>query len=197
MTSTSGSDDPTGAQRKAVLHFDLSLIVAQAIVAEPHVCTTNAWRALICLPEVFYPAGEYVEGWIAYETGESQVFVVEHCWVELASEKFQHIIDPSIVFLVPQGQHVEYFAGVRRSWRETEALEGEWFPHVLFEDYGEDGLGHPGYRAAFEQASRYGEALAQASTPARELVIHHAKLPVAGGENDGVLIIVVRQPPPA
>jgi hypothetical protein len=158
------------------------------IKAVPHVCTTNAWRALICLPDIFSPDGEYIEGWIVYETGE-QVLVVEHCWCELAPGQTRHIVDPSIVFLVERGQPVQYFPGVRRSWKETEALEGEWFPHVRFENYGADGMGHPSYRAAYEQARQYGGALAQVT--AKELVIHAAQLPPENGEVDAIEIIML------
>jgi hypothetical protein len=49
-----------------VLEYQLSALVALTSAAVPRCCATNAWRALICLPQVLYPHGEYVEGWIAY-----------------------------------------------------------------------------------------------------------------------------------
>src|SRR5215467_14811622 len=142
MNDTTGSDNPTGTWQEAVLEWELSQAVALAIRAVPRVCTTNAWRALVCLPEVFYPQGEYIEGWITYET-DTQVKVVEHCWCELAVGQVRHIVDPTVGFLIRRGQPIDYFPGVRRSWHETEALENEWFPHVLFENFGADGMGHP------------------------------------------------------
>jgi hypothetical protein len=157
-----------------VLVWEVSQAVAWLTGAIPRVCTTNAWRALICLPDVFYPHGEYIEGWIAYAT-DTQVKVVEHCWCEVASRQAWHIVDPSIVFLVQRGDPVYYFPGVRRSWQETEALEGEWFPHVLFEGFGKDGMDHPGYKAAYDEAVRQGTSLAQACSPAKELAVHHAR----------------------
>jgi hypothetical protein len=195
MIGTPGSDNPTGAQREAVLEWELSQVVALASEAVPRRCTTNAWRALICLPVVFFPHGEYVEGWIVYETG-TQVVVVEHCWCELAPGQTRHIVDPSIVFLVERGQPVQYFPGVRRSWKETEALEGEWFPHVRFGDYGEDGMGHPAYRAAHDEAVRKGTELADISAPPKELAVHCAQLvPDAdleqGGDDMVILVHVV------
>lgn len=174
MSDKPGSDDPTSTRQEAVLEWELSQAVALEIQAVPRVCTTNAWRALVCLPEVFYPQGEYIEGWIVYET-DTQVKVVEHCWCELAPGRVRHIVDPTIGFLVWRGHPVYYFPGVRRSWQETEALENEWFPHVLFEDFGADGMGHPGYKAAHTEAVRKGTALAQASSPAKELAIHRAE----------------------
>lgn len=185
MIGTTGSDDPTGARREAVIEWELSHVVALASEAVPHVCTVNAWRALICLPDVFFPGGEYVEGWMVYETS-TQVKVVEHCWCELAPGQIRHIVDPSIVFLVERGQPVRYFPGVRRSWKETEALEGQWFPHVRFEDFGEDGMGHPAYRAAHDEAVRTGAALANASSPPKELAVHSAQqIPEADAEPGG------------
>jgi hypothetical protein len=189
------TDDPRGAGMPSVLEYQLSGLVALASGAVPHCCASNAWRALICLPQIFFPCGEYIEGWIAYETQE-RVKVVEHCWCELAMDGLRRILDPSIVFLVEEGQPVWYFPGVRRSWRETELLEGEWFPHVLFESYGKDGLGHPGYRAAHDEAIAQGRALAQAAAPPKELAVHTAEyVPeevLAALSDDTVYVVIVR-----
>lgn len=190
-------DEPAVAEREAVLEYELSQFVALGTEAVPHCCAKNAWRALICVPDLFFPTGEYIEGWMVYET-ETQVMLVEHCWTELAPGPVRHIVDPSIVFLVRPGQPVRYFVGVRRSWRETEALEGELFPHVRFDRYGEDGLGHPGYRAAFEQARHYGSELAKAASPPRDLAIHTAQeIPDDTSEEDAIEIIVFIVVPPS
>jgi len=188
------TNDPRGVGMPSVLEYRLSGLVALASGAVPHCCATNAWRALICLPQVFYPRGEYVEGWIAYETEEC-VKVVEHCWCELIMDRLRRILDPSIVFLVGEAQPVFYFPGVRRSWQETEQLEGEWFPHVLFESYGKDGLGHPGYRAAHDEAIARGRQLSLATAPPKELAVHTAQyVPeevLAALEDDVVYIVLV------
>ena len=190
------TDDPRGAGMPSVLVYQLSGLVALASAAVPHCCASNAWRALICLPQVFYPDGEYIEGWIAYETEEC-VKVVEHCWCELVMNGLRRILDPSVAFLVQEGQPVFYFPGVRRSWRETEALENEWFPHVLFESFGTDGLGHPGYRAAHDEAIAQGMALSQAALPPKELVVHTAEyVPdsvLSALSDDTVYIVIVQE----
>jgi hypothetical protein len=188
------TDDLRGAGMPSVLEYQLSALVALASGAVPHCCASNAWRALICLPQVFYPQGEYVEGWIAYETEEC-VKVVEHCWCELVMDGLRRILDPSIAFLVKEGQPVFYFPGVRRCFQETEQLEGQWFPHVCFESYGEDGLGHPGYRAAHDEALAHATRLGQAASPAKELVVHTAQFVpeevLAALPDDAVYIVIV------
>lgn len=193
------TEDPRGAEMPSVLEYQLSALVALSSGAVPHSCASNAWRALICLPQVFYPGGEYIEGWIAYET-EENVKVVEHCWCELVMDGLRRILDPSIVFLVEEGQPVWYFPGVRRGFQETEQLEGEWFPHVLFENYGEDGLGHPGYRAAHDEAVARGRQLAQAAHPPKELVVHTAQyVPeevLAALDDETVYIVLVQERTP-
>lgn len=186
------TDDPRGAGMPSVLEYQLSALVALTSGAVPHCCATNAWRALIWLPQVFYPHGEYVEGWIAYEAQDC-VKVVEHCWCELIVDRLRRILDPSIVFLVEEGQPVFYFPGVRRGFQETEQLEGEWFPHVCFECYGADGLGHPGYRAAHDEAMALGRQLARAVSPPKEVVVHTAQFvpdEVLATLSDGVVSIV-------
>ena len=132
--------------RDALL-VDLSRQIAMAIDAQPNHCAANAWRALITFPDLFQANGRLVEGWFVIETAD-RVVMNEHVWCELGGQ----IVDPSVLFLVSDATPVWYFSGLTRSWEETEALEGELFPHVRFEGYGKDGLGHPGYKAAREAA---------------------------------------------
>ena len=133
------------------LHVHLSQLLGGAIGAQPFHCATNAWRTLVEFPDLFQTGGHLVEGWFVIET-DDRVVMNEHVWCELADGR---IVDPSVLLLVPAHTPVWYFAGVRRTFAETEALEGELFPHVRFDGvHGEDGLGHPGYKAAREAARR-------------------------------------------
>ena len=139
--------------------IDLSRFLAAAIDAQPFQCSRNAWRTLVEFPELFRTGGRLVEGWFVIEELE-RITLNEHVWCELANGQ---IIDPSVLLLVPATTPVFYFPGVARDYAETEALEGELFPHVRFDgQHGEDGLGHPGYRAARRAALR--KVYAQAFT---------------------------------
>ena len=81
---------------------------------------------------------------------------MEHGWIISKGRLF----DPTIVLVTMPDQPITYFPGVIRTYAEMEALENEFFPHVRFEDYGEDGMQHAGYRAAYEAAKAH--ALAHA-----------------------------------
>lgn len=138
----------------------LSRFLAAAIDAQPFQCSRNAWRTLVEFPELFRVGGRLVEGWFVIEESE-RITINEHVWCELATGQ---IVDPSVLLLVPATTPVFYFPGVARDYAETEALEGELFPHVRFDGrHGEDGLGHPGYKAARQAALRkvYARAFTQ------------------------------------
>lgn len=138
----------------------LSRRIAAETDAQKNCCAANAWRALIEFPELFREGGHLVEGWLVIEE-QQQITLVEHVWCELADG---HIIDPSILLLLPETTPFFYFPGLLRDYAETEALEGELFPHVRFDGlHGDDGLGHPGYKAARDAARRkaYERALAR------------------------------------
>lgn len=144
----------------------LSRQIAAAIHAQPFRCALNAWRTLIEFPELFRQDGRLVEGWFVIEEDE-RVTLNEHVWCELANGQ---IVDPSVLLLVPETTPVFYFPGLTRDYAETEALEGEIFPHVRFDGlHGADGLGHPGYKAAREAARRKAYALALARKPPKAL----------------------------
>jgi hypothetical protein len=142
----------------------LSRQMAAAIGAQPFQCATNAWRALIEFPDLFRAAGRLVEGWFVIETDE-RVVMNEHVWCELDDR----IVDPSVLLLVPETTPVFYFAGLSRTWEEAEALEGALFPHVRFDVYGADGLGHSGYQAARDAARRKVYALALRARPPKAM----------------------------
>ncbi len=154
------------------VQISLSRQVAAAIGAQPHHCARNAWRALIEWPERFREEGHLVEGWCVVEDATS-VALVEHVWCSLPGDA---IVDPSILLLVDASTPVCYFAGLRRTYAETEALEGALFPHVRFDGiHGNDGLGHPGYKAAWRAARRKTYSLALAHKPPKTLHFQRAR----------------------
>lgn len=144
----------------------LSRKIAVAIDAQPFHCTVNAWRTLIEFPELFRRGGHLVEGWFVIEE-EERVTLNEHMWCEMADGQ---IVDPSVLLLVPETTPVFYFPGLTRDYAETEALEGEFFPHVRFDGlHGEDGLRHSGYKAARAAARRKVYALALTRKPPKAM----------------------------
>jgi hypothetical protein len=124
------------------------LISAQAGAVWGH-CYENAYPLFFAIPTLFEPHGLFVEGWIVFEDA-GRVVLMEHGWL-VSGER---IVDPTIVLAVEFGQPVYYFPGVFRARAELEALENEFFPHVRFSDYGDDGMQHAGYRAAYEAAQQ-------------------------------------------
>src|SRR5215469_6044314 len=119
---------PVEKPMKDFLHVALSVWIAKAIAAQPHRCFANAWKAFIEFPQIFCEDGRFIEGWFVIET-EDRVTINEHGWCERADGT---IVDPSVLLLVSPDTSVWYFPGVTRTWEETEALEGEWFPQVRF-----------------------------------------------------------------
>jgi hypothetical protein len=157
---------PSEKPLRDLLLVTLSRNIAAAIHARPFHCAVNAWRALIEFPEFFREDGHLVEGWFVVEE-EERVTLNEHVWCELANG---HIVDPSVLLLVPETTPVFYFPGLTRTYAEAEALEGAFFPHVRFDGkHGDDGLGHPGYKAARAAARRKAYALALARKPPKAL----------------------------
>jgi hypothetical protein len=160
-----------------MLNYDLSLIFALAVEAQPHLCWTNAANTVIAFPG-FFDGGSYVEGWMVL--CRRQVELVEHGWCELPDGS---IIDPSIVFLAKEHVKAEYFPGVRLSRKEVIELYNTMLPHVRHTGaYGYDGFGHPDYRRAYEKAETYARSYAQA-TSAGDIKIYRMEYD-PGGEED-------------
>lgn len=177
---------------KDTIAYDLSLRVAPAIGARPHECFANAWSAFIELPDLFR-GGTFVEGWLLIEC-EQEVQIIEHGWCVLPDEQ---IVDPSIVLLIEDNQRVLFFPGVRRTWRETEALEGEFFPHVRFDGkHGDDGLGNPDYNAAYETAVQIATTIAASATSPKTLTVHTAQPLSEESQDEGGIVVgvVVSEP---
>jgi hypothetical protein len=143
--------------------YALSLMIALTTGARFGYCYQNAYPAFFAFPQLFNPHGLFVEGWIVFED-QGRVVLMEHGW--LVSNR-KHLVDPTIVLALDYGQPLYYFPGVFRSWQETDALDNELFPHVRFSDYGADGMGHPGYREAYETAWHKAHSLL---TPAKEFI---------------------------
>jgi hypothetical protein len=140
--------------------YALSLMIALHIGARWGHCYENAYPAFFAFPELFEPGGFLVEGWVVFED-DKRVVLFEHGWCMCG----EHIIDPTIVLNVAPDQPLYFFPGVFRGRAELEALENELFPHVRFDSYGDDGMGHPGYRAAYDAAQQQARALVTKEKP--------------------------------
>ena len=127
-------------------------------------CYENVYSAFFAIPDLFSPDGTFVEGWLVFEDGEHRVVLMEHGWIVSNN---QHIVDPTIVLMIGPAQPLFYFPGVVRSWLETDALNNELFPHVRFSSFGEDGMGHSGYKGAYAAAQRQAHTLL---TPAKQFI---------------------------
>jgi hypothetical protein len=135
--------------------YALSWLIARQTAPVWGHCYQNAYPTFFAFPALFDPHGQFIEGWIVFEDS-NQVVLMEHGWLVSNGGR---IIDPTIVLTVACGQPVHYFPGVRRSRAELEALEHELFPRVRFSSYGDDGMGHPDYRAAYEAAQAFAQSL--------------------------------------
>jgi hypothetical protein len=172
MMSSKSYENTTGEQ-KPKLAYELSLVVAFATGAEPNYCYTNAWHAILELP--LLQDARLVEGWIVLE--QTQISVIEHCWCECPDGL---IVDPSLVLLIRRNHPVFYFAGIRRDRSEVERLTCRELPYVRsVGSYGSDGMGHTGYRAAYQVAYEQARKLTVASSPPKSLIVQPSVLPSA------------------
>jgi hypothetical protein len=136
------------------LDYEFSRFVAHVTGAESNTCFDNVLSLFTTFPSyVLAPGGKMIEGWYVIDL-EDEVVLNEHAWYEFPDGT---ILDPTTVLLVPREQPVYYFPGVQRSWQEVHEIlhkEGDiYFPYVrCVGTYGEDGLGHPAYKAAYEAA---------------------------------------------
>lgn len=152
-----GAGEPEKGAPESTLSVDdyaLSLLIALQTGARWGHCYENIYPAFFAVPQLFEPHGLFVEGWIAFAY-QDNVVLFEHGWLTSGSR----IVDPTIVLAVEPGEPVYYFPGVLRGRAELEALENEFFPHVRHCDYGDDGMAHPAYRAAYEAAQQKAMAL--------------------------------------
>ncbi|GHO82289.1 hypothetical protein [Dictyobacter formicarum] len=167
MNDLRSEDARKGVQEKRRqddLVVDLSLLFARAMRANPNTCFDNVIDMMVhYLPEAFSAAGKLVEGWYVVDL-EDEVVLNEHGWYTLPDGR---ILDPTVVILVPPERPVYYFAGVERTYQEVKTIlqqKEAWFPYIrCVGTYGDDGLGHPDYAAAYEAARKKALALAHAS----------------------------------
>ena len=128
------------------LDYQLSLEVARLIRAQKHRCWYNARDALAQLPALFLLAW-YVEGWVVVPT-EQEIQVIEHGWVEYRGGR---IVDPSIVLLIGEDQHIDSFPGIKLSRLLMQEVPLDLIlPLARLVSQSNDGLGHPDYKAAYD-----------------------------------------------
>lgn len=136
--------------------YDLSVEVALVIGAESLRCWRNAALAVLLLPELF-AFGTYVEGWIAVPR-EKMIEIVEHGWCVAPDHG---IVDPSVVLTEKRDQPVFYFPGRELASDELRRLlAGSTLPLVCHSQYGDNGMGHSGYKQAYDKAWRQAKELA-------------------------------------
>src|SRR5260370_34272665 len=145
-----------------------SMFMALRTNARPNCCFQNAWEVGSELPD-YFALGSYVEGWLVLEW-EDTVVLVEHAWACLPDMR---IIDPSIIFLVEPETPLAYFPGVLYRRQATLAFRGEMLPRVVH-THGVDGMRHPGYKAAYDQAWRLAQSLASQVRPSRRVIVQRA-----------------------
>lgn len=120
------------------------------IDAEPNACWLNAWKALLYLPG-YFSGGWYVEGWLVIET-TTEVQVIEHGWCQRSCGE---IVDPTILFLAGDWFRSHYFCGLRISLSEVLlGPDDRALPVVRHSNYQDDGMGHAGYRCAYNDAQQ-------------------------------------------
>jgi len=126
----------------------LSALVALLVEARPLCCWRNAALAVFQLPE-FFEGGHYVEGWMVF-VGEQSLRLIEHGWAVTHDHR---IVDPSIILLEEEASSIEYFSGAAYTRDQLQySLAGAILPLICDAGYGNDGMGHPGYKAAYERA---------------------------------------------
>lgn len=147
-----------------MLHNDLSLAVALLTQARPHHCYANAWHAIVSLPDLFAQESFLVEGWIVVDLPH-EVCVIEHGWCVRTQQTQQQVIDPTIIWLILGNDiAVHFFPGYQHTVEAVSQLRCEQLPLVRTAGcYGPDGLGHAGYRRAYEDALALAHTLTQAS----------------------------------
>jgi hypothetical protein len=134
----------------------LSVLVALVIEAQPYRCWRNAALAMHLLPSLF-SSWHYIEGW-AVLPRETGIEIIEHGWIARTTR----IVDPSFLLIEHPDQPIFYFPGLSLSWEQLQqCLPGSILPLVCHTDYGETGMAHHGYQAAYEQAWHHARDLAQ------------------------------------
>src|SRR5262249_21378592 len=142
-----GRNTPMNETPKTLTAYSFSLLIALLSGAQPNCCFKDAWQAFINLPQWFL-SGRYVVGWVVLVI-ECEAGFIEHAWCLLADGT---IVDPAIVLLVGPEVTVQYFTGIEYTRSQALSFEDELLPRVRFTRYGDDGMGHPDYKAAHSSA---------------------------------------------
>lgn len=174
MTEIHSQEDHSVREKRMQDHLDheMSLLIALVTGAHPNSCFDNILNMFLrYFPNELAAHGRFIEGWYVVDLGE-EVVLNEHGWAELPNGT---IIDPTVTLLVSSDRPVFYFAGAERSKQEVEAIthnKDAWFPYVRGSGlYGEDGLGHPAYKAAYEAALQKVHALATTTDPPKKITL--------------------------
>jgi hypothetical protein len=175
-----------GEEAHPALAYAHSYVVALHTGAEWGHCYENSYRAFFAYPELFYPDGTFVEGWVVFRDGRN-VVLMEHSWLISGGR----IIDPTLVLVILPDQEVCYFPGVMRTWEETDTIENELFPHVRFDVYGDDGMGHPDYKAAYMQARERAQAMVSDEQAFIEIKAGDPPVEVEPDEADSMGAVVI------
>jgi hypothetical protein len=135
-----------GAEHR--LDYALSVKVANLIEAVEYRCWYNARDAMLQLPGLLLFGG-YVEGWLVVPRAH-EVQVIEHGWIAFREGR---LLDPSIVLVEKEDQHLEYFPGLIFSWQALQEIPPDTtLPLARLMSHRRDGLGHPDYKAAYDAA---------------------------------------------
>jgi hypothetical protein len=137
-----------GETMKKRLDYALSVKVATRIEAVEYRCWYNARDAMLQLPGLLLFAW-YVEGWLVLPKAH-EVQVIEHGWVAFRDGR---LLDPSIVLVEKEDQHLEYFPGIILPWQALQEIPPDtMLPLARLLSHRRDGLGHPDYQAAYDAA---------------------------------------------
>lgn len=144
-----------------------SAMVALSIGAEPYRCWRNAVLALFSCANLLEKP-RYIEGWIVLPQ-PTTIQIAEHGWISSGPR----LIDPSLVLTESREQTVCYFPGLVLTLDELpQRLQGKTLPLVCHSSYGSDGLLHPGYKQAHQQAWQCARELArQKNLPETAIVV--------------------------
>ncbi len=164
-----------------VLDYALSVNVAEVIQAEPYHCWYNARDALQQLPGRFL-FSTYTEGWLVLSK-QQVIQVIEHGWIRQAHGR---VVDPSIILVEKSLSELVYFPGLLVPWSEMHALQGVPLPLAHLFSPGND-LGHPDYRAAYDEALAYAERCASVS--GRQVQLCPAQQITVACTKEGIIIV--------
>ena len=124
----------------------LSMVLALRTQAEAFRCWRNAAVCIARLPALFQP-GSYIEGWIVIPR-LTRIDIQEHGWCRAG----ERLLDPTFALQEPEAPAVFHFPGFQIPAGELlDRIAGKVLPLVC-QEYGEEGLGHEGYKRAYDQA---------------------------------------------